>query len=169
VHHGGGVLDRNRIRTRRALGTILLMLSAAGCRLYYDCITRPGSVTKLVADSVEVRRLLAGAAGREAQAERSRRELSNDQQVQLMNDMEARPERYMAERRKFLDSMGRQPGVFVAGEQYFRILEQSPAGCADDPVTTSNYLRVRVTTGPSKGSEGWACSRDVQPIGAWVL
>jgi len=75
----------------------------------------------------------------------------------------------MVERRKLLSEMARQPGVTVTGEQYFRIIEESPAGCADDPVTTSNYLKVRATTGPSKGSEGWACSRDVQPTGAWVM
>jgi hypothetical protein len=75
----------------------------------------------------------------------------------------------MVERRRLLDAMARQPGVLVAGEQYFRILEQSSVGCADDPITTSNFLRVRVTTGPSKGLEGWACSRDVQPTGQWVM
>ena len=145
------------------------MLNAAGCRLYYDCVTRPGSVTKLVADSAEVRHLLAEAANRETETDRLRRELPDQQLIQLTIDMREHPERYMVERRKLLDTMGRQPGVFVTGEQYFRILEQSPAGCADDPVTTSNYLRVRVTTGPSKGSEGWACSRDVQPTGARVM
>ena len=98
-----------------------------------------------------------------------RQALPDPQQVQLTIDMRAHPKRYMAERSKLIETMAQQAGILVTGEQYFRILEESPAGCADDPVTTSNYLRVRVSTGPSKGSEGWACSRDVQPRGQWVM
>jgi hypothetical protein len=156
----------------RSLLWIVFALSLASCRLFdpaYACITRPGSITKLVADSPEVRRLLTDAATLEAEKLRSRRALPDPEQLQLTIDMRAHPEQYMAERRKLLETMAQQPGVLVTGEQYFRILEQSPAGCADDPVTTSSYLRVRVSTGPSKGSEGWACSRDVQPRGQWVM
>jgi len=122
-----------------------------------------------VADSPEVRRLLSDAAARDAEADGLRRQLPDEEQIRLHNEMGLHPERYMVERRKLLSEMARQPGVTVTGEQYFRIIEESPAGCADDPVTTSNYLKVRATTGPSKGSEGWACSRDVQPTGAWVM
>jgi hypothetical protein len=146
----------------------LLMLDVAGCRSLdprYACVTAPGSVTKLVADSPEVRRLLGDAADQDAEKDRLRRQLSWEQQMQLVVDMDKHPERYMAERRKFLDAMLRLPGVLVAGQQYFSILGQSAAGCAVDPVSTSFYLRVRTTTGPAEGSEGWACSRDVQPIG----
>jgi hypothetical protein len=122
-----------------------------------------------VADSPQVRRLLSEAANLEAEKHRSRQALPDPQQVQLTIDMRAHPKRYMAERSKLIETMAQQAGILVTGEQYFRILEESPAGCADDPVTTSNYLRVRVSTGPSKGSEGWACSRDVQPRGQWVM
>jgi hypothetical protein len=160
---------RKGIGAWRVLGPIFLMVAAAGCRLYYDCITRPGSVTKLVADSPEVHHLLAAAADRDAETMRLRRELSAQRQIDLTNDMMLHPKRYMVERRELLNTMARQPGVFVTGEQYFRILEQSPARCADYPNDTSTYLRVRVATGPSRGNEGWACSRDVQPIGAWVM
>jgi hypothetical protein len=124
-----------------------------------------GSVTKLVADSPEVRRLLADAENQDDENDSLLRQLPREQGIQRMHDMAAHPERYMAERRKFLDAMLRLPGVVVSGEQYFSIVGQSAARCADDPLSTSFYLLVRTTTGPAKGSEGWACSRDVQPLG----
>ena len=147
----------------------LSTLCTLGCQLFPDCTTQPGSVTKLVTDSADVRRMLATAAERDEKMANSRRRLSQGQRRELFYDMEFHPERYMVERKNLIVAMAAEPGRPVPGKQGFRILEQSPAGCANDPFTTSNYLRVRVLTGPSKGSEGWACSRDVQPTGWFVM
>lgn len=154
----------------------LLLLSTtftlAACRNVdpnYGCVTRPGSETRLVADSPEVRRLLSEAANREEKTKRLRLQLPEDRFTRMRLDMEIHPERYMSDRNALFAAMARRPSVTVIGQQYFRCLETSPAGCANDPSTTSNYLRARVTTGSSKGAEGWACSRDVQPIGGFVM
>ncbi len=160
------------MRRQVILSVTAVLFGLVACRDLdpnFGCVTRPGSETKLVADSAEVRRLLSEAASREEKTKRLRLQLPEDQFTKLRLDMEVHPERYMSERNALFAAMGRQPSVTVVGQQYFRCLEASPAGCAKDPSTTSNYMRVRVTTGPSKGAEGWACSRDVQPIGGFLM
>jgi hypothetical protein len=150
----------------------VLLLGIAGCRSLnpnYAYVSQRYSEVRLVNDSPEVRRLLDAGAAQDAATRRSFDDLTPDQQLELNKDLHSHPERHMADRRKLVEAMGDQPGFIVTGEQYFRVLEQSPAGCASDPVTTSNYVRVRVSTGQAKGKEGWACSRDVQPTGATVL
>ena len=76
----------------------------------------------------------------------------------------------MAERKAFVDDMLSQPGVDVTGRRYFRLLNRSMANCdLNGPISSAKYVLVRVTDGATKGAEGWACERDVQPTGAWVM
>jgi hypothetical protein len=84
-------------------------------------------------------------------------------------EMELHPDRYTVERNELLTAMARQPGFEVTGEQYFRGIDQSDAGCAKEPTTSSNFVLVRITTGSLKGREGWACNRDVEFRGGWVM
>jgi hypothetical protein len=150
------------------LTLLAVFLLSTACELLDDCVTRPGSVTKLVADSPEVRRMLGDAAAQDERFLLARRKLTREQGIQLTGEMLNHPERYMAERDKLLDAMRRQPGVIVTGQQYFRLIEQTQARCGPGPTDTAIFWKVRVVTGPSKGAEGWACSRDVQPIGWFV-
>lgn len=150
----------------------LLAMSFAGCRALdpnYAAVSQPGSVSTLVSDSVQVRQLLADEARRDEQFSTSFLALSTEKRSELMGDMMYHPDPFMTERRRFLSDMARQPGHAVPGQQYFRILEQSKARCANDPISTVYYNRVRVTTGPFKGTGGWVCDDQVKETGEWVF
>jgi hypothetical protein len=84
-------------------------------------------------------------------------------------EMALDPDRYMVERRELRDKLERAPGVSIAGSQHFRQLERSAAACDVLLIPSKFYIKVRATTGPLKGSEGWACDSDVQPVGYWVM
>jgi len=80
-----------------------------------------------------------------------------------MNEMRQHPAQYLGGRLNLLDWMALQAGGVVEGQQYFRLLEQSAVGCDLVPIPSAVFVRVRVSTGPLAGHEGWACSLDVQP------
>lgn len=163
-----------RVRSRATLVCSCCLLGAAllgmACRALdprYACVTRPGSTTRLVTDSAEVRHLLDDGAKSPETATRLMQERTREEGAALVAEMLEHPERYMRERKALLGAMDRQAGVIVTGQQYFRVLEQSEARCANDPLGTAEFIRVRVTTGPVKRAEGWACMRDLQPTGDW--
>jgi hypothetical protein len=56
----------------------------------------------------------------------------------------------------FVAAIERQPSVLVAKDSYVRVLEESHVRCESDLI--SEYTLVRVTSGPSRGKEGWLCS-----------
>jgi hypothetical protein len=74
--------------------------------------------------------------------------------------MQASAERYIPERVAFFSAMTRAPSVLVPGGSYCRIIEQSQAICSNDPSSNPEYVRVVITSGPSKGVEGWGCEGD---------
>lgn len=145
---------------------------SVGCRDWdprYAYVTERGSSTKLIADSPEVRRRLAQAPSRDVEREQIQKGRAWDEQLQLMEEIRQHPSQYLGARSDLLEWIGRQPGVVVEGEQYFRMLEQSSAGCDLLPIPSAMFIRVRVTTGPLAGREGWACNLDVKPTGALVM
>ena len=65
-------------------------------------------------------------------------------------------------RKDFLEAMARAPGIIVPEKTYCRILTTSKVHCASQ-FSTQVYLKVRITTGPYRGSEGWGCEgSDIQ-------
>lgn len=152
-----------------AASAIFMAMACRSLDPRYACVTRPYSLTKLVADSPEVRRLLAAAPSRDMERDNFQKGRTQEEQIQLNLEMTKHPEQYLADRMSLIDSIGRQRGVLVEGQQYFRVLEQSDVGCDLIPIHSAVYIRVRVTTGPHKDREGWACDLDVQPTGAWVV
>lgn len=162
-------ISKHGSRTRAiGLWCVVTVAIQIGCRALdpdYAYRTRPYSVTRLTLDSPGVRRLLAAAGAREKEENEYWRGQNQEAQLQQIEDMELHPERYMVERSKLLNAMAQQPGFEVTGEQYFREIDQSDAGCAKEPASSSNYVLVRVTTGPLKGREGWACDADVKRRG----
>jgi hypothetical protein len=162
------VQSRCQLRTRLFVPLVISALITVGCTLLdpdYASVTRENSITKLVADSPGVRKLLNEAAEHDATVKRSLKERPAEKQDLLIQELQ----KPSAQRRQLLDAISGQTGVVVTGKQYFRELERSTAGCDIYPISSATYVRVRVSTGPSKGREGWACSRDVQPTGAWVM
>jgi hypothetical protein len=74
--------------------------------------------------------------------------------------MFAHPERYIPERVAFIDAMARARCVAVMPNSYCRIIERAEAICSKVPVANPRYVKVHITSGPSKGSEGWGCLGD---------
>ena len=157
----------------RLLLIALPMLTVAGCRALdpdYAFATRADSTTRLVRDSPEVRRLLEQAGSHDLVAGRMWAGRTEQERVQLESDIRSHPDKFMAERRALFDDMAGRPGVTVIGAQYFRLLHESATVCDPYvPIASDVYVLVRVTTGPAKGAEGWACDRDVQSMGYWVM
>jgi hypothetical protein len=90
--------------------------------------------SKLVFDSLELRRLIA-------------EQESRNQEL---------PEPIPG-RSQFLDAVRRQPGVSVPPGPYARQLERSKASCEPGQSKVGRLTRIRITTGPLKGMEGWVC------------
>jgi hypothetical protein len=69
------------------------------------------------------------------------------------------------EARRLINSrepIANQAAILVAQDSYARILQKSQTRCEGDVV--SQYTLVRITSGPSRGKEGWLCSgRDFRP------
>jgi hypothetical protein len=144
-----------------------------GCRALdprYAFVTGEGSTTRLVQDSPKVGRLLEQAWRHNLVAGEMWAGRTEQEVVQLEYDINTHRDKYMTERRTLFAYMARQPGIIVTGKQYFRLLRQSATVCDPyGPIASDVYVLVRVTTGPAKGAEGWACDRDVQPVGYWVM
>lgn len=65
---------------------------------------------------------------------------------------------------EFIAALAAQPSNLVAQNSYVQVLERSRASCARDPRVTDVYVRVRITSGPSRGKEGWLCQdKDFSP------
>lgn len=62
--------------------------------------------------------------------------------------------------------MAAQPAELVGANVYLRLLEDSHVKCSA-PFHTTNFIRVRVTSGPLDQHEGWVCEDDVFRTVAW--
>jgi hypothetical protein len=146
------------------LAATAFLVMMVGC---YDpdraLITRDGSRAYLVEDNPEVDRLLSVQKARDDKVNEFWREKHTQQEgMKRVDDMWRNPERYAPGRREFLGAMSQQPGVSVPEKTYARLLESSGAYCTPGPVySTTVYIKVRVTSGPLIGQEGWVCEDDI--------
>ncbi len=123
----------------------------------------PGSTVKLVTDGAEVRTLM-GEQERRAPSEDSLAEEALQRGGYPTGvDMRLHPEKYNPGRVQFIDSMKHLPAVAVPAGSYARFLEQSKAKCEVVSYYNAMYVKVRITTGPKRGVEGWACFGEVSP------
>jgi hypothetical protein len=140
-----------------------MVINSAGCafvfkRGFYQ-LNGPGSARiTLLSDSPEARRLLTEEDAREAETNRSYRELHTEQErTHHIEDMLQHPDQYPAGRKDFIRSMSQLPGISVPGFSYCDLIERSKSRCGPSPIDTAAYVLVQVTTGPSKGERGWMC------------
>lgn len=77
-----------------------------------------------------------------------------------LDDLLKHPEKYIPSRIAFLDAMDREPAIVVQRKSFCRILKRSNAICARGPVENPDFVKVRVTSGPDRGIEGWGCLGD---------
>ena len=167
------------------LAVAILLLPTSGCLLLFNpnraAITAARQQVRLVADSPEVRRLIAQ---QEAFSPQEKAEIdrffadtasleqkwfrdANPEALRQLREFGQHPERYIPERAAFLDAMVQAPGVTVPGQSYCRIINRSNAMCDRHPGHNPTYFKVRITSGPSKGQEGWGClGEDIRLNGA---
>jgi hypothetical protein len=125
-------------------------------------ITRAGSLSRVVEDSPEVERLLSIEKIRDAEVDQFRRKIpSREEAIKRGEDMMMNPERYAPGRKEFIFAMSQQPGVSVPGNTYVRSLATSGVKCNPNPIDSGIYIKVRITSGPFLGYEGWACQDNI--------
>jgi hypothetical protein len=118
----------------------------------------------LITDSPEVRRMLAEEDAREEEVSRFWREPhTREEGIAHIRDMASHPDQYPPGRTEFLKAMSQMSGISVAGTSYCDLVERSKSKCGRLPIETAVYMLVRVTTGSSKGKQGWICEDAVQP------
>jgi hypothetical protein len=125
------------------------------------------SSTRLVPDSPAIDQLLARndlIAGQDWPGH------TYEERVRGYEDQMRHRDEFKAEHQPLFDAMAIGSGVTVEGRQYFRLLRQSTTSCEPSgSVSSSIYILVRTSTGPSKGKEGWVCTKDVGPSGDLVF
>jgi hypothetical protein len=76
------------------------------------------------------------------------------------------PETIYPGRNIFLSAMASQPAESAPANVYLRLLEDSRVKCSN-PMYTTNFIRVRVTSGPLVNHVGWVCEDDVFRTVVW--
>ncbi len=120
---------------------------------------------QLISDSPEVQRLILAQEKSDATELRWLKESqAHDERVRGVQDRRRNPGRYAPTLLSFLESMAAMPAFPVRGGTTCRLLERSQARCTPNPLDTHAYVKVRITGGPERGEQGWACEvRDVVP------
>lgn len=118
---------------------------------------------QLILDGPEVQRLLSEESGNIADREAS----SSLRPIDEMIEFHQHPERYIPKHLEFLRAINAQPAEMVPEGSHARVLKSSKAQCGRIP-DSDIYAYFRVTTGPMKSREGWACmSGDFAPVLVW--
>jgi hypothetical protein len=115
----------------------------------------------LIATGPAVDRLLAVQRAQEAQAARFWQEAhSKEERRKRVEELLRNPERYYPGRGNFLFAMAEQPSESVPASSYLLVLEDSKVKCGR-PIETTDFVKVRVTSGLLDGRVGWACEDDI--------
>jgi hypothetical protein len=118
----------------------------------------------LIADSSEVRHLIAREEAHAPEEVKVGEALLQQYEPLAVVERREHPERYFPEHIRFLDALTHQPHVTAPAGSYARLLEMSHAKCNSDPSLSGEYAKVRLTSGPMRGREGWLCYwRDLTP------
>lgn len=121
-----------------------------------------GAGVLLVSDTPEVRQMIADEDAREEQINRFWREPhSAEERKERIRQMIHNPNEFPSGRQNFLAAMARAPGIVVPTRSYCEVIERSKSKCADSPIATAVYEKVRITTGRERGQQGWICETDV--------
>ena len=146
----------------------LLFLGLTGCVFllpgrFWRLVNDPNTKILLISDSQAVRRLIADEDAREVEIRKFFREShSREERTEHLKDMIRNPEKYPPGREEFLVAMAHMPGIYVGGKPYCDIVERSGSTCGHSPVETATFVFVKITTGRSRGQQGWICESVVQ-------
>ena len=181
---GEGQSRLRRVKIVSASVIAMLSLIYLGCFLNpsYDELTDRARPVRLILDSAEVQQLISQ---QESFTSREREEIDRYTQdsLRLGSECDRQPTgeacqrlkellrngmEYIPERAAFLDAMTREPSVEVAANSYCRVVKRSTAKCCKAVQDTCTFVKLRVTTGLSKGTEGWGCEGE-NVYSAWPM
>lgn len=155
---------------RLAIITVIVVLASAvmtsACQEKQD-IRVQGDASqeiRLVADSPAVRALISNEESvQEAVLDSWTKNSSPENIQQDLKDVADHPERYSPGRKEFLAAMQQQPAVIIHGQDHFEIVKASGAACTSEPLSSPNFILVRISGGSDKGKEGWLCVDQIDP------
>jgi hypothetical protein len=114
---------------------------------------------QLILDSPEVQFLLSEEGANVAEKETS----SSVRPIKEYVEFVQHPERYIPKHLEFLAAIDKQASEVVPQGSHARALRSSKAPCGRIPLSDI-YAVFRITTGPMKNHQGWACmSSDFAP------
>ena len=123
--------------------------------------------THLISPTPEIERLFSVQRVADEKAERFWHEQHTKQEgLEQFEQTLTNPEKLYPGRKDFLSAMARQPAEPVAANVYLRWLEDSRVKCSN-PLNTTTFIKVRVTSGPLDGHVGWVCEDDVFRTVVW--
>lgn len=155
---------------RRKVGRFSKIMGLAVIILLAGCNSDPVWTTsnlvsevQLISDSPDVQLLILAQEKSDAIELRWLKESrAHDERVRGVEDRRQHPERYAPTLLSFLEAMAAKPAIAVRGGTTCRLVERSQARCTPDPLDTHAYVKIRITEGPKRGQQGWACEvRDV--------
>jgi hypothetical protein len=156
-------------RSVSILIAIPVVVMTCGCDTFNPNrqIRTQDTAVPLIAVSPEVDHILSAEKTRHAQASqrviiKGSKEASFEQVEKFLWD----PELEYPGHGNFLAAMAQQPSLTIPPKSYLRILEDSKAKC-DNPRYTTNFIKVRVTSGPLEGRIGWVCEDYVYRTVVW--
>jgi len=151
------------LKTARSAAPILIAVALCGWALLnpnrqLKTQVRPVS---LIAPSPAVDGLLSQQRIQDEGIERFWREPHGKEEgIKRVQELQRDSERYYPGRSNFLWAMARQPAEAIPASSYLRLLENSKVKCSN-PLFTTTFIKVRVTSGPLVGRVGWVCEDDV--------
>ena len=158
------------VPSRHALFLLLIFVLAlaSGCDMLNpnrQIMTRIS--THLIAPSPDVERLLSGQRVEDTKVERFWHEGHSKQEgIDRVEQILRNPESLYPGRKDFLSAMAKQPAESVPANSYLRLLEESHVKCSN-PIETTTFIKVRVTSGALDGHVGWVCEDDIFRTVVW--
>jgi hypothetical protein len=124
--------------------------------------------TRLIAPSAEVERLLSAQRAQDAKVDQFWHEKHSEQEgIDRIYQIHRDPESVYPGRKDFLSAMAMRPAEWVPADTYLRLLENSDVKCFRDPIATTTFIKVRLTSGSLDGHIGWVCGDDVSRTVVW--
>lgn len=115
----------------------------------------------LIDPNPEVEHLLSVQLAEDVEADRFWHQgHSKEDGIGRIEQIRTHPESLYPGRKTFLSAMAAQPAESLPANSYVRLLENSNVKCSD-PLLTTKFIKVRVTSGSLEGHVGWICEDDV--------
>jgi hypothetical protein len=137
----------------------LIAVTLCGCDLLNPNrqLTTHDRPVRLMAPSPAVDSLLSHQRTQDEEVGRFWREPhSKEEGIKRIEELQTNPERYYPGRSTFLLAMAQQPGESIPASSFLRLLEPSEVKCSN-PLFTTTFIKVRVTSGPLVDRVGWVC------------